>query len=73
MRQSKKGPFLASFYLYKEMLKVYSDNIIDVVFGEGPLGFHVGELESGSTIITGCSDKNDANSNLLRVYIEFHS
>lgn len=63
----KMGPISAARFLHKEMLKVYSDNIVDVVFGEGPLGFRVGELESGVTIVAGFSDKNDEGCNLLHV------
>ena len=51
----------------KEMLKVYSDNIVDVVFGDGPLGFRIGESESGGTIVTDFSEDDSSSINLIHV------
>ena len=42
------------------MLKLYGDNLIKVKFGDGPLGFRVGETDSGSVIVSGFSQNGDS-------------
>ena len=43
-----------------EMLKLYGDDLIKVKFGDGPLGFRVGETESGNVIVSGFSQNGDS-------------
>ena len=42
------------------MLNLYADSLIKVKFGDGPLGFRVGETESGHVIVSGFSRNGDS-------------
>ena len=38
-------------------MKLYSDNFVDIIFGEGPLGFRIGESQYGNAIVAAFTEK----------------
>lgn len=40
-------------------MKLYCDNLVDIIFGEGPLGFRIGESSYGNVIVAGFTEKED--------------
>ena len=42
------------------MLKLYGDDLIKVKFGAGPLGFRIGETDSGNVIVSDFSQNGDS-------------
>lgn len=41
------------------LMKLYCDNLVDIIFGEGPLGFRIGESSYGNVIVAGFTEKED--------------
>ena len=44
-------------------LQVYSKSCVDIVFGEGSLGFRMGKTDDGYSVVKGYGEK-DAGTNL---------
>lgn len=40
-------------------MDLFSDGLVTITFGDGPLGFRVGESEEGFPIISGFTEKDD--------------
>lgn len=41
-------------------MDLFSDGLVTITFGDGPLGFRVGESEEGFPIISGFTEKDDS-------------
>lgn len=50
---------LIVFHFFVLLMKLYSDNLVDIVFGEGPLGFRIGESDYGNAIVAGFTERED--------------
>ena len=48
-------------------MELFSDGFITIIFGDGPLGFRVGETQFGHPTISGFTEKED--SSYFPVYV----
>ena len=44
-------------------LQVYSESFVDVVFGDGPLGFRLGKTDEDFPVVKGFETKEDGTKN----------
>lgn len=51
-------------------MKLYSDNFVDIIFGEGPLGFRIGESEDGNAIVAAFTEREGEDPFPLQVTSE---
>ena len=50
-------------------MKLYSDTFVDIVFGEGSLGFRIGESEDGNAIVAAFTEREGEDPFPLQVHI----
>ena len=42
-------------------MDLFSDGFVTVIFGDGPLGFRVGETQLGQPILSGFTERDDSS------------
>ena len=50
-------------------MDLFSDGLITIIFGDGPLGFRVGETQFGHPVISGFTEKDD--SSYFPIYVGY--
>lgn len=54
------------------MPKLYCANILDISFGDGPLGIHLGKTDNGDVIVAGFTKRGDNDCFPIEVGIHCH-